>query len=483
MKQFRNGIAVLAIGSIAALAPLREVNAQSDGEPRVIADEKEPPPFKIYRVSDGVFLLSLSTRHKPGDMSRWSGRIANREKITFIKLNATQVSEKDIVHLADFSGVEGIDFNTSSISEQCLGVLAKLPQLKSIEIYRTSVSGRFLESLKPLRNLRELRLRNTQFEDSNATYLRQFAALEELDLRGANLTDRGAEVLADLKKLNKLTLAETKVTTATAKVVATLPELKELWLDFTQVENEAVKSLAKLPKLEVLRLNNTPIDDEALRALAGHPSLRILSIGNNTINPKPDVPKTKITNAGIEPLLSIPTLEEVWLKGTGVTRAGWTRLFELPKFRRIYANDSGLAIMTDRVEFEFLKGRGTPLVESPDGKRGFKVVLPAEGLTPNVGRIIDLRTGKPVGPPIVPGGKKVPCHAFSPDGRYLATGAATVEPGGGWATGGVEVWEVATGKLVAKSNLGRLGPVTSVAFSEDGKKILVESGKYERDGP
>jgi RNA polymerase sigma factor (sigma-70 family) len=61
--------------------------------------------------------------------------------------------------------------------------------------------------------------------------------------------------------------------------------------------------------------------------------------------------------------------------------------------------------------------------------------------------------------------------AFSPDGKLLATGGGPSEVKAKPAAGELRVWEVATGKEVAKANTD--GTVTSVAFRPDGRILAV----------
>ena len=75
-------------------------------------------------------------------------------------------------------------------------------------------------------------------------------------------------------------------------------------------------------------------------------------------------------------------------------------------------------------------------------------------------------TGKPIGPPVEPGGR-VMAVAFSPDGRTFLTGSAD---------GGVRLWQTATGKAIGPC-LRSDGPVVAVAFSPDGKTLRMSDGQ------
>ena len=57
------------------------------------------------------------------------------------------------------------------------------------------------------------------------------------------------------------------------------------------------------------------------------------------------------------------------------------------------------------------------------------------------------------------------CLAFSPDGKHLATGSATL-----LFLGEIQIWDRVTGKVLHRL-LGHAGPVIGVAFSPDGKHL------------
>jgi WD40 repeat protein len=74
----------------------------------------------------------------------------------------------------------------------------------------------------------------------------------------------------------------------------------------------------------------------------------------------------------------------------------------------------------------------------------------------------------------------VNCMAFAPDGTKLATGGGNTVVGGPhpipWLNGDVRLWEVRTGRLLARWNR-HWAPINCVAFSPDGKTLA--SGGYD----
>ena len=115
------------------------------------------------------------------------------------------------------------------------------------------------------------------------------------------------------------------------------------------------------------------------------------------------------------------------------------------------------------------------LLKSPDGK------LTIEAKTFDKVQLVEVEGNKPVGEafahrPLSRMHKQETRWAFSPDGKRVAVSLSGDIRSGGDSAAHIRVWEVATGQLVAEATPFRynsLGYVRAMAFSDDGKKILV----------
>ena len=129
----------------------------------------------------------------------------------------------------------------------------------------------------------------------------------------------------------------------------------------------------------------------------------------------------------------------------------------------VYSPPPGFAIAP---QMRRLKGGVHALAYSPDGKRI------AAGDADSV-KLWDVATGMLLR--VLAIGNTVDAIAFSPDGKFVVEGGEFVSEFADTPTGYAAIWDLASGKKRADIALGEYGtaPVTSVAFTPDGKSIVV----------
>jgi hypothetical protein len=124
-----------------------------------------------------------------------------------------------------------------------------------------------------------------------------------------------------------------------------------------------------------------------------------------------------------------------------------------------------------RFEIRHTPGGSPGPLSSPGGRLTVKIVGDLRA------QIVEAASGTPVGPVLWHSRRRdrmrIHTWAFSPDGRRLATASSAGE--GEDTVGEVRVWDVATGRLLAAATDARyeLGRVHTVAFSGDGKAVVV----------
>jgi hypothetical protein len=226
--------------------------------------------------------------------------------------------------------------------------------------------------------------------------------------------------------------------------------------------------------LDQLDLQATALTDADLAPLKGLSQLRDLRLD-----------RTKVGDAGLAHLAGLRNMEVLSLERTRVTEVGLKHLTDMPRLEVLPR--SGLPAVQARDRITFTKGDASDALS-----RSGKIRLVEDGSTQVfvLARLYDTKAGKLVGSKLYHdrlvqwGREQITCWAFSLDGKLVATGSGYREKSGPDKTsvGQVRVWEVPGGELVA-TYPGSLGYVTAVAFSKDGKKVLVQAESHEIDGP
>ena len=98
--------------------------------------------------------------------------------------------------------------------------------------------------------------------------------------------------------------------------------------------------------------------------------------------------------------------------------------------------------------------------------------IAAVALATNTLRIFDLKTGQPLGPPMVDPGdvsSGIQPAAFSPDGKWLAAGESNDQTSG--SSRAALIWDVATSRLILATGTHNGYHIYTVAWSPDGRSL------------
>jgi Leucine-rich repeat (LRR) protein len=210
---------------------------------------------------------------------------------------AEYITDEGVAAIKDWKRLKRLNLHGTKAGDTALEHIAGLPLLEWLDVGSTLMTDVGLERLTSLTNLRALTMGGNELGDAGMQALRQMPNLTYLDLSGRQGTDKnvwsiamsntGLQAVLTLKNLRELRFS--CVSTAVGIEGAKYGEVSTL--SVTQGWLEQIKSLPKLERLKVQGCGR--IDDEAVPVLAAMPSLREV-----------DLKGTAVTKKGAEMLLA-----------------------------------------------------------------------------------------------------------------------------------------------------------------------------------
>lgn len=206
-------------------------------------------------------------------------QIATLSKLTWLNL--------DDCTIADDGGFEAIGslhhlvllwLENTNVSDHDLLHLAELVDLSDLSLNGTKITDEGVKTIARMRGLNFLRLRGTSITDKGLVHLATMTALEALDLHDTNITGTGLSHLSNLSHLNCLDLDDTELCDESLRSISQLRSLQVLSISGTRVTSAGMAQLAEMPKLGFIDLHDTAIDDAGLEQLGRMSNLSFVNL-------------------------------------------------------------------------------------------------------------------------------------------------------------------------------------------------------------
>ncbi|MDP7275287.1 MAG: hypothetical protein QF363_07380, partial [Planctomycetaceae bacterium] len=127
-------------------------------------------------------------------------------KVVMVNFQRTEITDAEMVHLADLSHLKSLDLYSSLVSDAGLVHLANLDSLQSLGLGKTRITDAGFVHLLELRNLQTLNLNGTRVTDAGLVHLAGFQQLRSLNLVGTSISDNGLVQLKTMTELQTLSL-------------------------------------------------------------------------------------------------------------------------------------------------------------------------------------------------------------------------------------------------------------------------------------
>ena len=213
--------------------------------------------------------------------------IAKHKQLTAVRIFSSRMDEAGLRHLATLTKLTSIELGRMSLGSTAWENLAKCRSLEYLTLNETTINNEHLVELSALPHLSNLQLYDSGITDRGLEHVTRCANLEFLEIRKGLLTDTSIASLSSHSKLRSLWLRECGNGDAHAQTLASAcpPRLELLMLTGATTTDAALPHVAKLTGLRTLILWEVSITDDGLAPLASCPSLELLNLSRTRTTP------------------------------------------------------------------------------------------------------------------------------------------------------------------------------------------------------
>ena len=178
---------------------------------------------------------------------------------TTLHLDGLQVTDQDLLLVANNSHITSILIDSSDVSEKGLSPLTSMENLIQLRI-RSRLTDAAIPFIINMKSLQFLNLPQADFTDDGILALSAHPNIELLRIGGKRLSNKSLESIATMSSMSFLHLIAVPIDDQGLPALYDMQHLQSLYLDDTAVTDEGlVKLLEHLPRLH-LHINQNHID-------------------------------------------------------------------------------------------------------------------------------------------------------------------------------------------------------------------------------
>ncbi len=231
-----------------------------------------------------------------------------------------------------FYSVTWIEIRNAKLNDSLAESIGACVDLQFLALDGTDISDIQMRAITRSKKLANLYLDSCTLSDAAMGYVAENQALTALSFIGSMVPSSGLKKLAQLGRLKTIDLSGTSITDDDLRsLCASWREVDQLYLNQTQITDNGLIPIGTMPSLGMLDLNRTKVTDDGLKHVANLSKLTSLSLNGNRIN-----------DDGLVHLQSMKTLFQIYLNGTDITVKGFVTIAQLPNLRFLSVKDTAV---------------------------------------------------------------------------------------------------------------------------------------------
>jgi serine/threonine protein kinase len=239
------------------------------------------------------------------------------EQLAYLFWVSPQFTEKGAKHLLQLKRLREFQFGGGNATDSAIAPILNLPQLEAFTVSGLELSGELLSGESPLPTLKGISLSFCRFTNDPLPYLERFPNLQTLQMQRFNDPGKGLVHLSALQNLLDVNFQESSIR-----------------------DIDGLRALGRAPRLQAVNFHAcSNIGDEQIRAFAeSRPNnLKFLEVSN-----------TRVSDASIDSLLSLPRLQHLVVWGSNVTDEGFSKLANSTTLTELAIGSKELTVKTVR---------------------------------------------------------------------------------------------------------------------------------------